>query len=79
MRKFIQFPDGAKQELSPIAYDEFCHIFRINRYQEETGGEAYDRFLRINHYVELSDFNLKGCVIVLEDGEPKFNLPDSLE
>jgi len=83
MRKFIFWPDGVKRlgippgardELSPLTFDEFSKLDRW----VGTDDLAFGQFLRHNNFREIEDdalypYNdaaLRAGIIVLEPGEP---------
>lgn len=70
MRKFIQFADGSRRELSPLTFEEFIYL-EMWTYVSDT---AWGQWKRKNDFVELEDFNEETLAeanwIILEAGEP---------
>lgn len=77
MRKFLILKDGSKYELSPLTIEEF----ELSLKWSGINDDAYDHFLRVNKFHELSpngshpfsEEALKGAIVAFYAGEPVFD------
>ena len=73
MKKYIRFVTGETMELSPITYEEFV----LNGEWVGSSDMAYLKFLNINNFVCLSDFDddvLERADLFFVRGEPSLGL-----